>query len=96
MHVPLTNKHVMYRPRANMGDPPLIAVKPDRSLDPASPVQRITACLGTELAHQRLPRALAQPTQHPPAATGNSDPNQRIRHCLEINCRRLRQVTADG
>jgi hypothetical protein len=55
----------MHRPRANMRDPPLIAVKPDRSLDPASPVQHITACLGTELAHQRLPRALTQPAQHP-------------------------------
>src|SRR5213592_1726249 len=48
-----------------MRDPPLIAVKPDRPLDPASPVQHITACLGTDLAHQRLPRALAQPRTAP-------------------------------
>ena len=27
MHVPLTDKHVMHRPRANMRDPPLIATR---------------------------------------------------------------------
>jgi len=40
----LADEHVMHRPRANMGDAPLIAIKADRSLDPASPVQHIPAC----------------------------------------------------
>ena len=41
MRVPLTDKHVVQRLRANVRDPPLIAVDVDRPLDPGSPGQYI-------------------------------------------------------
>ena len=43
MRVSLADEHVVHRLRAHMGDAPLIAVKADRALDPASLVQHIPA-----------------------------------------------------